>query len=468
MVTLILMAIISCKKDEEPADDSSVLPGVFTSSGIKSTASIGDTLKISGENFPSAGGGFEVYFNEQKANVISQDSKNVVFIVPLFDSDSCKVYLKDGKGRVIKEQSFKLEPVKIVSTLSKVKSGEILTIYGKNFQRLNNIQVTVNDKAISSGLSVNAAGLSFKMPDTLYPGRKPIIAVSSGTAARLSTTTTVSDKWVRVAYSPFVFRGLFASFVYKDEGYVLSHDKEGTDKKAFLYKLNPHTYKWTTQEVPVTATGAVATAEDIYYITEREHIYKVGVDSVRDSYLSTLPDASNKNNQFVAIGSNIYAFVGEGLPFTTSLSNTFYKLDVATKTWSRMEDFPETSHRYLKLAVDGNKLYAIVGYTRFYVYDAITNKWEKKPFTINPAANYVNAFYAQRGKVYTLISSGGSETIYEYDPGINSWTSLGKLREEGSNNFYGFFIGNKHFIGGHKHDPWSTELFESDASYLLE
>lgn len=462
LLILFLLTGVSCKKEKEITSEPSPLV-----SSLSSFASIGDTIKFTGDNFPTTAGSLEVYFNSQKADIVSQDSKNIAFIVPLLNTDSCYVFLKDNKGKVIKQEPFKLGPVKIVSTVDKVKSGETLTIYGKNFQRLSNIQVTVNDKAVSE-VAVSSTGLSFTMPETIYPGRKPAINVVSSTSSKLSTTTTVADKWVRVAYSPFVFRSLFSAFVYNDEGYVLSYDKEGEDKKALFYKLNPHTYKYTTYEVPVNTTGAVATTESIYYITDNQDIFKFGVDSAKEAYVATLPDASNKNNRFVAIGKNIYAFVGAGMPFTTYLSNVFYKFDMSSSTWARMANFPEPTARHTKLTVDSNTLYAIVEYTRFYAYNAENNTWERKSFTINPNTDYVSAFYAQHGRVYALISpSNGSETIYEYNPRANTWNSLGKLREEPSFNFYGFFIGNKHFIGGHKHDPFSTELFESDASYLF-
>ena len=135
-----------------------------------------------------------------------------------------------------------------------------------------------------------------------------------------------------------------------------------------------------------------------------------------------------------------------------------------------MADFPE---RILgmqpKIAVEGKKAFVVVDYTRFYIYNAETNQWTRKTFPINYSRHYITAYYSQHGKVYALVSPGmSSETIFEYDIAADTWRNLGILRAQPSGNFYGFFIGNKHFIGGHKHDPFSTELFESDASYLFK
>ena len=77
-----------------------------------------------------------------------------------------------------------------------------------------------------------------------------------------------------MAYSPFVFRELFASFVFKDQGYVLSHDKEGFDKKALFYKLNPNTYQYTTYQVPLRTTDAVATSNDIFVVWDKINLFK--------------------------------------------------------------------------------------------------------------------------------------------------------------------------------------------------
>lgn len=468
LLSLSLLIFISCNKNKDDELSSNQTPVI---NAFSNTASIGDTLTVAGEKFPMTAGSLEVYFGDQKANIISQNDKAVRFIVPLLKSTSCNLILKDSKGNVLKQQEFQLEAVKITSTLAKVKSGETLTIYGKNFQLLQNIKVSVNDKEVS-GLNVNASGLSFTMPETIYPGRKPNINVTANTsssATNLSTTTTVSDKWVRVAYSPFVFRALFAAFVYKDEGYVLSHDKEGTDKKALFYKLNPATYKYTTYEVSINTTDAVATTEHIYYVTDYTKINKFDIDPSGRQFITQVPDLTERNNRFVGIGKNIYALTSKAIPNFRPTNMTFYKYDVVSNSWSLMAPFPEQNSALPKLTVDGNKLYVLMDYTRFYVYDAETNKWERKSFSINPDVKYVTAFYAQHGKVYALITPGmSSETIYEYDPVADKWTSRGKLREEISGNFYGFFIGNKHFIGGNKYDSWSTELFESDASYLLQ
>lgn len=466
LLSLSLVLSLSCKKNTEEEPDSDLTP---TINSFSNTASIGDTLTVAGENFPLAAGSLEIYFGDSKANIIGQSDKEVSFIVPLLKSASCNLVMKDKKGTVLKQQEFKLAEVKITSTLAKVKSGETLTVYGKNFQFLDDIKVSVNDKEVS-GLNVTASGLSFTMPETTYPGRKPSINVTASTSStKLSTTTTVADKWVRVAYSPFVFRGLFASFVYNDEGYLLSYDKEGTGKKALFYKLNPVTYKYTTYEVPVNTTDALATNEHIYYVTDYTTIHKFSTDSSDRQQVTQIPDLTERNNRFVGIGKNIYALTSKSLPLNRPVNMTFYKYDVVSNSWSLPAPFPEQSSAWPKLTVDGNKLYVIMEYSRFYVYDAETNKWERKSFTINPTGKYVTAFYAQHGKVYALITPGmSSETIHEYDPLTDKWTSRGKLREEISHNFYGFFIGNKHFIGGNKYDSWSTELFESDASYLFQ
>ena len=122
-----------------------------------------------------------------------------------------------------------------------------------------------------------------------------------------------------------------------------------------------------------------------------------------------------------------------------------------------------------KVTVIGDKAYLINDYRRFYVYDSQKNTWTNQPFPINPNGQYLTAYYSHHGKVYALLSpSNGQETIYEYTPETVQLKNLGVLRKEGRSNFYGFFIGNKHFIGGSKHDPFSSQLFESDASYLFD
>lgn len=455
---------LSCKKnqEEQPASELKDL------TSIKPTASIGDTLEVNGENLPTAPGSLSVYFGSEKAAIISQSSLSVKFVVPVLKSKECEVSLKNSNNAVLKKQTFILEAVHISSISSKAKSGEPVIVFGKNFQFLNNIKVIVNDQELNPN-TVTSSSLTFNLPESVYPGRISAIGVKDqSTSTALSTSTTVADKWVRVAYSPFVFRGLFEAFVFKDEGYALSYNKEGIDKKAFFYKLNPNTYKYTAYEVPIATTGALATPTNIYCIQNRTNIYRYDMIDTSSKFITRVPLPDVSIYSRFAIGEELYMFMASSTPLVPPTSFKFYKYIIATNTWTQLSSLSDLL-KSAKVTVIGDKAYLINDYRRFYVYDSQKNTWTNQPFPINPAGQYLTAYYSHHGKVYALLSpSNGQETIYEYTPETGQWKNLGVLRKEGSSNFYGFFIGNKHFIGGSKHDPFSSQLFESDASYLFD
>ena len=97
LLSLSLVLFISCKKNAEEEPDSDLTP---TINSFSNTASIGDTLTVAGVNFPLATGSLEIYFGDNKANIISQSDKELSFVVPLLKSASCNLVMKDKNGNV--------------------------------------------------------------------------------------------------------------------------------------------------------------------------------------------------------------------------------------------------------------------------------------------------------------------------------------------------------------------------------
>jgi hypothetical protein len=58
--------------------------------------------------------------------------------------------------------------------------------------------------------------------------------------------------------------------------------------------------------------------------------------------------------------------------------------------------------------------------------------------------------------------------MYEYATSNGKWKNLGAIISSPTYNFFGFFIGKKHFVGGFKHDTLSSDLFESDVENIYK
>ena len=126
-LSVCILILCSCKKNQEL--NTKLEEPNF--SNIQTTASIGDTLVFNGDNFPGNLGSLSVSFGTEKATILSQDTKSLKLIVPPLKSTSCNLIIRDKQNSILAQQVFNLDPVKIISTLSNVKSGEKLTIYGK-------------------------------------------------------------------------------------------------------------------------------------------------------------------------------------------------------------------------------------------------------------------------------------------------------------------------------------------------
>lgn len=160
------------------------------------------------------------------------------------------------------------------------------------------------------------------------------------------------------------------------------------------------------------------------------------VDTSWEQIFSQSLEVVNKKWKSFLINEKIY-IVG-GSKYSSVTSHTPYEkvsiFDLNTKQWSAGTDIPSPTEDFASIAI-GDKIYIISGYSNFtysqsvYVYDTMTNQWEKKADYPLDGMGYMSCVYAEDTNcIYTCGGMGNSgrlnDKICKYDIASDSWTTL--------------------------------------------
>ena len=180
------------------------------------------------------------------------------------------------------------------------------------------------------------------------------------------------------------------------------------------------------------------------------------VDTSWEQIFSQSLEVVNKKWKSFLINEKIY-IVG-GSKYSSVTSHTPYEkvsiFDLNTKQWSAGTDIPSPTEDFASIAI-GDKIYIISGYSNstysqsVYVYDTMTNQWEKKAdYPLDGMGDMSCVYAADTNCIYTCGGMGNygrlNDKICKYDIASDSWTTLGtSFPSDGlsENGRYGMLMG---------------------------
>jgi hypothetical protein len=159
--------------------------------------------------------------------------------------------------------------------------------------------------------------------------------------------------------------------------------------------------------------------------------------------MADMPDEALARNKAVGFGAAGKVYVGtgygeyvtEGITYEEKLKD-FYEYDPATKTWTRIADFPGTA-RYDAIAFSLNdKGYVGTGYddnelSDLWQYDPATGQWtEKASYDGSTRRGAVVFVIDDKAYVCTGVSNGTYVSdFYYYDSDADTWTQLRNIAD---------------------------------------
>lgn len=144
--------------------------------------------------------------------------------------------------------------------------------------------------------------------------------------------------------------------------------------------------------------------------------------------------------------ANASAFVVDSTAFIVfgrnrSLFNQVWKMNIVTRSWTKMNDFPGKARVGAISAVVGNRVFAGLGYagireidlytdsmylSDFWEYHTTTDTWSKKANYPGEGRNKaaVVVFNQEIYVFYGFIQKGSNREVWKYSPETDSWSRL--------------------------------------------
>lgn len=125
-----------------------------------------------------------------------------------------------------------------------------------------------------------------------------------------------------------------------------------------------------------------------------------------------------------ALGNKFYT--GTGRDASSTMNNFFYEYDIATDTWTQLNDFPTVPVRNCISMAINDTAYAGLGWDGtnnigWYQYDVTNDTWVQKNSMCN--AGQFSGTFSLNGKGYSVCGSGTAthNQLWEYDPSLDVW-----------------------------------------------
>tara|TARA_R110002020_G_scaffold117986_1_gene269631 strand:- start:28344 stop:29339 length:996 start_codon:yes stop_codon:yes gene_type:complete len=225
------------------------------------------------------------------------------------------------------------------------------------------------------------------------------------------------DFWTQKADFPGAPRNAGVGFVVADKGYIGS-GYDGVDELDDFYVYDPSSNSWNP--------------------------------------IATFPKGPRRNA--IAFGTDGTGYFGTGYDGENDLKD-FWKYDPANDSWDEMVGFGGNKRRSATSFQIGEKVYMGTGVSNgvyqddFWEFDPASETWtklldldEEDDYTItrsNAVAFTLNGY----GYIATGERSGATTSVWEYDPGSDTWESKTAFEGATRQDAVAFHNGSRAFVG---------------------
>lgn len=278
-----------------------------------------------------------------------------------------------------------------------------------------------------------------------------------------STTVSTLGDWTTKSELDGVARSGAASFVINNIAYLGT----GLDPKSQLlqdfWAYDPSKNAWTQK---ASYAGAARNLAVGFSVGNKGYIGTGNngngdrlkdfweYDVATNAWKKVADFAGSARTNAVAFSIGNKGYVGTGND--GNYLKDFWAYDPATNTWAQTAGYGGAKREGAVAFVIDNKAYVGTGNNNvtnqkdWYVFDPAQNLWtQKADFTTDQAgiARSYGIGFAVGGKGYVTLGNGSSaSTVWQYDPGTDTWATMGTF--EGATRTYavGFAIGNKGYV----------------------
>ncbi len=422
------------------------------------TGTIGDTIKIFGQNFSFFNDINNVFFGDIKAKTIFSNDTLIIAIVPSMEiSESLISVSIHGNRATLKEIFHILSPV-IQSVFPTVASfSDTITIQGKYFSPskednhlfLEDIPITI--------ISISRTKIKFLLPDNLQYSQNTLFYKLAGETIsykyiHLSSPVinSVSPKYITTFYMNGILElhgQNYSSLINKNKVYINTIEANILSSSHEIIKVELPTRLMHKKDLSLFDTLKIALT---VYGKDTSFNGQIIIDyHSRWTRMHDFPG----NPRIFATSFSINGKGYAGLGVKTDIgsipwNNDFYEYDPASDSWRRLSDFPETWRCKTVSLVLNDKAYIITSYlgeantesddySHVWEYDPSTDTWNQKNdfpgkarcdpfgFTIDDRGYMGGGIYEREPQF----------DFWRYDSNTDTWTQLNNLSDKQWNEY---------------------------------
>ncbi len=272
--------------------------------------------------------------------------------------------------------------------------------------------------------------------------------------------------WARKAELDGNARGQATGFVVNGKGYLTTGIDKDNNYLRDVWEYDPVANIWNGKSIGVNGipfpglgrTGAVAfSIGNFGYVgtgvdnngTRLADFYQYNPATNTWKRIADFPGTPRRDAVGFAIGNLGYVATG----FDGNQQKDAYSYDPATNTWTKIASFGGVARSGAATFVIGTKAYVGCGNNNgvdqndFWQFDQTTGIWtERTNFTDTALKRSYGVGFAINGKGYFAGSNAGIKSVYEYDPGTDTWTARADFGGVTRGYAVGWSIGNQGYL----------------------
>lgn len=182
-------------------------------------------------------------------------------------------------------------------------------------------------------------------------------------------------------------------------------------------------------------------------------------------------DYPDERHDVIAFAIGNYGYAGGGDSFQGNYTQSFYRYDPVADMWTFRAQLPSPKARSASFAING-KGYIVGGFSQPWIacnevweYDTAANSWTQKAAFEKEIYGYTGFTINNRGYITCGANYGSaisqSYSVYEYDPGSDTWQHKHGFPGGPHGGFSACVIGSSAYLGGGLgEDGYTNEFWE--------
>ena len=421
---------ISVCGQSDTLDVPFVVTNPYVESISPSTAVPGDTITIIAGNYIDYATTFRLT-GTVTCNMpfVSRSGNNIKVLYPDCNTVSGSVsayYFYNSVAVQIPSQVFLYQAEPLINSLEplEVKAGDMVTVRGANFSKVNSFnKLSVNGKNVAV-ISSSPDEIRFILPD--FTGSNCTVRLTvGGFTVTSQQTLTVDSPWESL---PDVSFGNTAPFAMKFGDEVLAAVKLPTNsKRRVLYRFDASSgtfSKLSDKEYPLPlAWPGVVVKERTAYLFDRDlkpQLYKYDRDEDAMSLVGDYP-GSNVGDLIILDGDSVL-YMGGGYYYPSTYSLDFWKYNYSSGVWTKLKNLPGRTVRSNEFSVNG-RCYIVTNTNLLFEYDPVGDSWIPRAAYPGYWCRYKVALESG-GMAYLGFGDRISDLFHRYDPQTDTWERI--------------------------------------------